>query len=195
MATTTQNLPLYLSPTRTYPLLCVLGGKDLGVSVAAIAQCAGFQVVVIDERGEEDRLNSFLENERLWIKDYEQAIAEMVFDSNTYVVVDIDGNMCGKRILEALLKEETAYLGLTGDEEKIERIFSHMKTEGFSEWDLGRIHYPMGLSIGGQSVGERAVGIVAQLIDVRSRRDNPLPVQDANGSDTIPWDILLSWCR
>lgn len=129
------------------------------------------------------------------VKDYDEVIAEMAFDGNTYVMIDLDDHMCGKSLLQALLREETAYLGLAGDAEKIERIFSHLKTDGFSEWDLGRIRYPMGLSIGGKSVGERAVGIVAQLIDVRSRRETPLAVQEGNGSDTIPWDVLLSWCR
>lgn len=195
MASTTQSLPAYMDVSRTCPLLCVLGGHDLGLTVAAIAQCAGFQVVVIDDRGGRDEQSTFIDSGKLLVKDYDEVISEMAFDGNTYVMIDLGDHMCGKSLLQALLREDTAYLGLAGDAEKIERIFSHLKIDGFSEWDLGRIHYPMGLSIGGKSVGERAVGIVAQLIDVRSRRDTPLAVQDGNGSDTIPWDVLLSWCR
>lgn len=68
MASTTQSLPAYMDVSRTRPLLCVLGGHDLGLTVAAIAQCAGFQVVVIDDRGGRDEQSTFIDSGNCWSK-------------------------------------------------------------------------------------------------------------------------------
>jgi xanthine dehydrogenase accessory factor len=43
--------------------------------------------------------------------------------------------------------------------------------DGFTREDLERVHSPIGLLIGGETPQEIGVSIVAEMIEIRSRKD------------------------
>ena len=65
---------------------------------------------------------------------------------------------------------------MIGSRRKVKLIFEDLLAKGVSEEALARVHAPVGLDIGSETVGEIAVSIVAELIACRngnSRQRNP----------------------
>jgi xanthine dehydrogenase accessory factor len=52
---------------------------------------------------------------------------------------------------------------------KVYPLFKNLQAEGITEEAIGRVHSPSGLNIGAQTPEEIAVGIMAEMIAVRSR--------------------------
>jgi xanthine dehydrogenase accessory factor len=50
-------------------------------------------------------------------------------------------------------------------------VYQGLLNEGFTQEDINRVHCPIGLNIGGETPEEIAVSIVAELIKVRSERN------------------------
>ena len=50
-----------------------------------------------------------------------------------------------------------------------EMVFQHLKTMGFPESDLKRVHAPIGLDIEAETPQEIAVSIVAEMIGVKRK--------------------------
>ena len=62
--------------------------------------------------------------------------------------------------------ENLVYLGLMGSERKIARVRQEIAARG-SELGEQRLHAPIGLPIGGDTPGEIAIAIVAEILQVR----------------------------
>jgi xanthine dehydrogenase accessory factor len=69
------------------------------------------------------------------------------------------------------------YLGLLGSRRKIERVRAELRSRGV---DLGslpvELHAPIGLPIGGDSPGEIALAILAEIVAVRRGARIPVGV-------------------
>jgi xanthine dehydrogenase accessory factor len=59
-------------------------------------------------------------------------------------------------------------LGVLGSVNKISVMFNALKSEGFSQSQLDRVHAPIGLNINSQTTEEIAVSIAAEIIKIRS---------------------------
>ena len=68
----------------------------------------------------------------------------------------------------ALAEHGACYVGMIGSRRKIKLIFEDLLSEGVSEQALAKVHAPVGLEIGSQSVPEIAISIVAELIAHRN---------------------------
>ena len=60
------------------------------------------------------------------------------------------------------------YVGMIGSKRKIRLIFEDLVNKGIPQETLARVHAPLGLDIGSQTVPEIAVSIVAELIACRN---------------------------
>ncbi|MFQ5790256.1 MAG: XdhC family protein, partial [Acidobacteriota bacterium] len=72
--------------------------------------------------------------------------------------------------LRTFIQYETAYTGLIGSVTKIEKICARLEREGVARDKLERVHSPMGLDLGGNTPGEIAVSVIAELLAVRHQR-------------------------
>ncbi len=57
---------------------------------------------------------------------------------------------------------------MIGSKRKIKMIFEDLRARGIPRGVLDRVHAPLGIDIGSQTVPEIAVSIVAELIAVRN---------------------------
>ena len=60
------------------------------------------------------------------------------------------------------------YVGLIGSRRKIKMIFENLAAEGVSREALSKVHAPLGIDIGSQTVPEIAVSICAELVAHRN---------------------------
>ena len=55
---------------------------------------------------------------------------------------------------------------------KIQLLFAMLKERGVTQKELDFVHAPIGLDLGGETPQELAVGILAQLLLVKNRKDS-----------------------
>jgi len=172
------------------PKVCVFGAGLVGQAVACIAPLAGFRVVVIDERETWANRKHLPHADEIKICPFEKAVTEIELDSQSYVVIMTEKHRWDYLILENVLRQPTGYIGMIGSREKVAKTFQELKKNGFTECELSRVCAPIGLNIGGHTPGEIAIGVVAQMIQVRYRQVRLANVEtDKMGS--VPWDVLL----
>ena len=79
------------------------------------------------------------------------------------------GHALDEEVVASALRTPARYVGMIGSKRKVAAVLARLRGRGFSDEDLARVHAPIGLDIGADTVEEIAVSIVAELIAVRRR--------------------------
>lgn len=148
--------------------LIVVGAVHIAQSLVPIAREAGFGVVVVDPRGAfatEARFPGVAKS-AAWP---DEALAEIGIDTRTAVVVLSHDPKIDDPALRAALESEAFYIGALGSRKNHEKRLARLAESGFDAVQLGRIHGPVGLDLGGKSPAEIALAIVAQMVQVKNR--------------------------
>jgi xanthine dehydrogenase accessory factor len=87
---------------------------------------------------------------------------------STYALVLTRGHNHDEEALFHLAGSACGFVGMIGSKRKNRLIFDDLIHRGISEELLSRVHAPLGLDIGSQTVPEIAVSIVAELIAHRN---------------------------
>ena len=146
------------------PTVYIFGGGHVGLALARIAPTAGFRVVVIDDRDEFANRDRFPMADEVLTRPFDQAFRDLAVDSLSFVVVMTRGHKWDRQVVAQALSTGAGYIGMIGSRRKVAHTWEALRATGFSDADLDRVHAPIGLSIGGDSPGEIAISIMAQLI-------------------------------
>lgn len=145
--------------------LIIFGGGHIGGELAKIASGLDFKITIIDDRQDIlDQYSNPIETVKTDM-DYEYNLPSL--DSNCHVVIVTRSHPIDKLILERVVGQDCAYVGMIGSKTKIARMFSTLKEEGIDGSLLERVHAPIGLDIGAEGPSEIAVSIAAELIAVK----------------------------
>jgi xanthine dehydrogenase accessory factor len=153
------------------PVLVVCGGGPVGQALARAGALAGFELLVADDREEFRRPQLFPAETRLAAvgRDYEEDFLAPVCRRDLYVTVVSRCWQTDSAALAAVLRQappRLRYLGLMGSRRKVERVREEVSGRGL---DLSAVplHAPIGLPLGGDSPGEIAISILAEVIGTR----------------------------
>lgn len=151
--------------------LIVVGGGHVGNAVIQAAKAVGFNITLVDTRGEAEIGDSIQAADRFVpVKSFGD-VAEVKLPKNGYYVVSTYGHMVDGAALGGVLKRgDAAYIGMLGSRQKIRAIFSKLEEQGVSRAELDAIHSPIGLDLGGETPGEIAVAVVAEILAVKNGR-------------------------
>jgi xanthine dehydrogenase accessory factor len=142
----------FIDPYIRKPKLLIVGGGHIGHPLAEMAQIVGYDVQIIDvrpERATEDQVD----------------IADI--PAYSYVVLITENHVSDEKFLRTILNTSFAYLGMIGSQRKIGIIFDHLRSDGYSNAQLARVHAPIGLDLGGRQPPEIALAILAEVEAVR----------------------------
>jgi len=162
---------VHLQPLGIHGTAYVFGAGHCGAALAAVLPVAGFATVVLDDRPDfahQRRLPAA--DEVVVLKSFERALDALSLDEESYVVIVTRGHAHDKTVLAQALRTPAGYIGMIGSRKKVAATFAALRSEGFSEEELARVHAPIGLSIGAETPGEIAVSIVAQMVEIRAQR-------------------------
>jgi xanthine dehydrogenase accessory factor len=160
---------LLVEPTLLPSTIYMFGAGHVAVPTAALAALVDFQVVVLDDRAEFADRSRFPEASAVKVlSGFDQALAGLDIDRNSYLIIVTRGHLHDKVVLAQALATEACYIGMIGSRRKRNAIYHVLLEEGFSEKDLDRVHSPIGLAIGAETPEEIAVSIVAELVQVRA---------------------------
>ncbi|HEX6898108.1 MAG TPA: XdhC/CoxI family protein [Thermoanaerobaculia bacterium] len=153
------------------PVLVICGCGPVGQALARAASLAGFEVLLADDRPEFRNPELFPRDARLTEvdRDYRDDFLAAFRRRELYVAVVTRCWETDTAALASVLRqapEGLRYLGLMGSRRKVGRVRAELAALGF---DLSgvRLHAPIGLPIGGDSPGEIAISILAEVIGTR----------------------------
>jgi xanthine dehydrogenase accessory factor len=156
------------------PRLLISGGGHVGQALARAAQLVGFEVVVIEDREEFSDPSLFGEGIQCRRGEFREALFEFPIDQDTFIALVGRGHIVDSKALLACLNSPAAYIGMMGSRRKVALVKKEF-IDGMliDEEGWKKIYAPIGLDIGAQTVPEIAASIVAQLIQVRRKKEVP----------------------
>jgi len=168
---------LFVEPLIPRPHLIIAGAGHIGAALAHLASLLEFEVTVVDDRPNFANRERLPEVDNVLVGDIAPTVASQPMDKDTYIVIVTRGHRHDSEVLEAVVNrvDEVAYIGMIGSRRKIKLIYEGLIARGIATPEqLAKVHAPIGIDIGGESVWEIALSIAAELVWVRNKREGSL---------------------
>lgn len=170
-------MEVFLEVLVANPLLLVYGGGPVGQALARAGELAGFDRLVVEDRAEFRHPSLFPEGTAF----AEVSLIEGAYDGGH--LAQIAGREVYAAVVSrcwetdcaavaALVRAAPAglrYLGLMGSRRKIERVVAEVQARGLSLDGLP-LRAPIGLPLGGDTPGEIAIAVLAEILETRYRK-------------------------
>lgn len=161
---------LFLEPIIPRPQLVIAGAGHVGRAVAHLGSLLNFEVTVIDDRPEFANKVNIPDADHIMVDRIDKALKNMDIGSDAYLVIVTRGHSQDAEALRACIHSEAAYIGMIGSERKVKLMRKRFLEEGWAAAaQFDRIHAPIGLDIGSETVEEIAISVAAQLVQIRSQ--------------------------
>jgi xanthine dehydrogenase accessory factor len=151
--------------------LLIVGGGHVGQAVARLAAECDFNIWVLDDRDRYASRERFPTAQKLLVGDMGEALRGLVqteIDASTFCMIVTRGHAHDEEALYHLAPSRAGYVGMIGSKRKIKLIYEDLIARGLPADTLTRVHAPLGLVIGSQTVPEIAISILAELIACRN---------------------------
>jgi xanthine dehydrogenase accessory factor len=153
----------FVQPFRRPAHLIIIGAIHIAIPLHRLAKVMGYRVTVIDARAKFATKERFPEADELIVAWPDEALAKLKLDGSSFVVILTHDPKFDLPALRAVLPREVGYIGAIGSRKTNQNRFDALRGEGFTEEQLGRVHGPIGLDLGGRSAEETALGILAEV--------------------------------
>jgi len=151
--------------------LLIVGGGHVGQAVAKLAAEVDFDIWVLDDRAAFTSAERFPTARRRLVGDIGVSLARLAasdINPSLYGLIMTRGHGHDEEAFYHLVTTPAGYVGMIGSKRKIKLIFEDLIARGIPPEALERVHAPLGLPIGSQTVPEIAISIVAELISCRN---------------------------
>jgi xanthine dehydrogenase accessory factor len=148
--------------------LVIVGGGHVGQAVAVLAGDLDFDVWVVDDRQDILSEERFPTAAQRIVGPVDQVLPNLEITADTFCLIVTRGHNHDEEALYHLADRGARYVGLIGSRRKIRMIFEDLRDNGIPGDALERVHAPVGIDIGSQSVPEIAVSICAELVAFRN---------------------------
>jgi xanthine dehydrogenase accessory factor len=169
------TLDIFVEPVLPAALLYIFGAGHVAVNLYKVAQNAGFDVIVIDDREAYANRERFPAAQEVIAEDFEKAMAGLAPSESSYIVIVTRGHRDDMRCLRWAVQTRARYVGMIGSKRKTIAIYKELQKEGLAADLFQRVHAPVGLDIGAVTPEEIAVSITAELIAIRRHAERALP--------------------
>ena len=158
---------LFVEPFRRPAHLIIIGAIHIAIPLHRLARTMGYRVTVVDARAKFATKERFPEADELIVAWPDEAMARLIIDNSTYVVILTHDPKFDLPALRSVLTKDAGYIGAIGSRKTNQNRFDALRAEGFTEAQLARVHGPIGLDLGGRGAEETALGILAEITAVR----------------------------
>jgi xanthine dehydrogenase accessory factor len=158
------EVELFIDVLRPSPVLVIVGGAHIAVTLARIAKIMGYRTEVIDPRrafGSEERFPHVDSLVQAWP---DKAFAASPPGPDTAVVTLSHDPKIDDPALAAALRGDAFYVGALGSRQTNARRRERLAALGFADAQLARLHAPIGLDIGADNPEEIALAIMAEVV-------------------------------
>ena len=159
---------VYIEPILPDLKLYIFGSGHVGRAVARYAPDFDFQVTLFDSRKIPINTSNTINQEYIG-KDYIDSIEEVIFDTNTFIMIATHTHASDEKLLSICAKKPSAYVGMIGSKTKITQVRKRLTEQNIlTEKELNRVDMPIGIALNAVSPQEIAVSILAKMIDVKN---------------------------
>ena len=165
-----EPLRVSIQPVCSPPSVYIFGAGHIAIPVEHLADLVGFRTIVIDDRPEFADVGRFTQADLVLTASVDEAFDQLPAGEAAYVVSITRSHQLDEDVVAQALKTDAKYIGMIGSKRKVEAIRQRLLDRGFGETDIARLHAPIGIDIGAETVEEIALSIVAELVAVRRSR-------------------------
>jgi xanthine dehydrogenase accessory factor len=169
------TLEVFVEPVLPLPVLYLFGAGHVAFNVYKVAQNAGFDVIVVDDRDRFANRERFPDARDVIAEDFDRALARLAPNESSYIVIVTRGHRDDMRVLRWAAQTPARYVGMIGSKRKVIAIYRELEKEGLPAHLFKNVHAPIGFDIGAVTPEEIGVAITAELIAVHRKAPAALP--------------------
>jgi xanthine dehydrogenase accessory factor len=171
------SLEIYLEPVLPKPDLLIVGSSPVAQILTGLGRMLDFKVCVADPEAKQE----LFPEADVVLTDLDSLRSRI--DSRSYVVVATMGNG-DEEGLEAVVGTNPQYLGLVASKEKAKSLFQYIRDKGMPAEDIARVKCPAGLELGGETLPEIALSVMAEITRLRRAASGQAlePVKNSKGA-------------
>jgi xanthine dehydrogenase accessory factor len=161
------QVEVFVEPIQPPSDLVIVGGGHVGKAVAHLGKWLGFRVIVSDDRHEFCTPAANPDADEFFPVSMSELPLQLKITPRTIVILTTRGSQIDVAGLPALLETSAGYIGVIGSRKRWGETCKQLNEIGITDEQLGRVHSPIGLSIGAETPEEIAVSILAEVIKTR----------------------------
>ncbi len=188
------SLEVFIDTIGHGPDLYVFGAGQVAVPITKLASQVGFRVHVIDSRPLFAHPERFPTATEILVGFPGEIALQRNFPESSFAILVAHSAKHDLPVLEALLRSEVRYIGILGGARRAAALSAKLKSLGFADRDIDRLHIPVGLDIGAETAEQIAVAVVAEFMMVRSGRTGK-SLQLLKGSAASSESVILTQSR
>lgn len=152
------------------PLLVIIGAVHVAQAMIPFAERLGFRIIVVDARSALATSERFPTVDELIVAWPDEAYDRLPISRTSAIVILTHDPKFDEPAILGALKTPAGYIGAVGSRKTSADRRVRLLEAGATEADLGRLHGPIGLNIGGNTPEEMAISILGEIIAVRNGR-------------------------
>ncbi|HEX6728651.1 MAG TPA: XdhC family protein [Pyrinomonadaceae bacterium] len=170
------SLEIYLEPVMPKPQLLIVGRSPVAEIVSELGRLLDFKVCLADPQASKEQFPGV----DVILTDL--SMVKSRINEASFVVVATMGNG-DEEGLQAVVGTNPKYLGLVASEKKAKSLFEYAREKGATDEQIDSIKCPAGLELGGETMPEIALSVMAEITRVRrasesSTKSIDLPVMN-----------------
>ena len=142
--------------------LAIVGAVHIAQPLTQMAKIAGYDVIVVDPRESFATADRF-PNTTIITEWPDDALEQIHIDRRTAIVTLTHDPKLDDPALSLAIESDAFYIGALGSKTTHASRVDRLKSEGFDEKKINRIHGPVGLNLHAVSPSEIAISILAEI--------------------------------
>ncbi len=150
--------------------LVIFGAGHVAQALVRFARGLGMRTTVVDARDRYANRAAFPDADEIRVAIPSEVAAELPWGPSQAAVLVAHDYKYDLPVLRELLRGDAAYVGMLGSRRRGEAMLGMLAEDGLTPEQLARVHVPVGLDIGAESVAELALSILGEVLAVRAGR-------------------------
>lgn len=146
--------------------LVLVGASDVAAALTRFARALGFHVVVVDGREQFATPERFPAANEIRVGMPSEILGPLL-GARSFLVLAAHDYRHELPILREALRSPVRFVGMLAGRKRAASVRALLREDGLSDEQIGRLHAPIGLDIGGREPEEIALSIAAQLVAIR----------------------------
>ncbi len=162
-----EPMTVFVESYGTPPRLLVFGAIDFAGALVTAGRFLGFHVTVCDARPVFATAARFPDADEVVVDWPHRYLATQHVDRRTAICVLTHDEKFDVPLLKAALRMPVGYVGAMGSRRTCAQRMDRLREQGLDDAEMGRLHAPIGLDLGGRTPQETAIAIAAEIVAAR----------------------------